>query len=268
MSRDHAGRRRADQGGDTARPTRLSGPAAQPPLPAPPGWYITVESEVRELGVSMEITSKRWSADASSGALPGRRRASQAGPAVSYDGNSQRKLNIHTRTPHSDTIIIKCNGPCIGTSMHMPTRGRRCLGLLGGHPPLPGHRHPPPGRWGSPPPHQPALGRPSGSPARPDRRAPPPQREVEGQNRRPKRRRCRSLPAPRTPANVRDRWICIRRRGSELGRVGGVVGRKRCKHGSARPRTHKHAPPLAHRHPRMHEHTHARLRLRSAARRP
>jgi len=124
------------------------------------------------------ITSKRWSADASSGALPGRRRASQAGPAVSYDGNIQRELNKHTRTPHSDTIIIKCNGPCIGTSMHMPTRGWPCLGLLGGHPPLPGHRHPPPGRWGSPPPHKPAYGRRRGSPARPDRRAPPQQREV------------------------------------------------------------------------------------------
>ena len=40
----HAGRRRADQAGSTAGPTRLSGPAAQPPPPAPPGSYITVDS--------------------------------------------------------------------------------------------------------------------------------------------------------------------------------------------------------------------------------
>ena len=133
----------------------------------------------------------------------------------------------------------------MGTSMHMHMRGQRCLGPPWGHPPRPGRRHPPPEPWGSPTPHQPALGAPA---------APQPAPTVARRHRSErskakidarKRRRCRSLPAPRTPANVRDRWICIRRRGSELGRVGGVVGRKRCKHGSPRPRTHKHAPPHA-----------------------
>ena len=55
----------------------------------------------------------------------------------------------------------------------MPMQGWRQLGLLGGHQTLPGHRHPPPGRWGPRPPRQPALRCRSGSPARPDRRAPP-----------------------------------------------------------------------------------------------
>ena len=87
------------------------------------------------------------------------------------------------RAPHSDTIIIKCNGPCMGTSMHMPTRGRQCLGPPRGHPPRPGRRDPPPEPWGSAPPHQPALGRPSGSPARPDCRAPPQQRGVDAKKR-------------------------------------------------------------------------------------
>ena len=39
----HAGRRWADPAGYTAGPTRLSGPATQPPPPAPPGSYITVD---------------------------------------------------------------------------------------------------------------------------------------------------------------------------------------------------------------------------------
>ena len=43
MAGGHAGRRRADQAGSTAGPIRLSGPAAQPPPPAPPGSYITVD---------------------------------------------------------------------------------------------------------------------------------------------------------------------------------------------------------------------------------
>ena len=82
LSGGHAGRRRADQAGSTAGPTRLSGPAAQPPPPAPPGSYITVDSYVRDLGVPVEDGKHGWSADASSAALPGRRRASQAVPAV------------------------------------------------------------------------------------------------------------------------------------------------------------------------------------------
>ena len=46
MSGGHSGRIRADQAGSTARWTRLTAPAAQPP----PGSYNTVESHVRDLG--------------------------------------------------------------------------------------------------------------------------------------------------------------------------------------------------------------------------
>ena len=70
----------------------------------------------------MKIIEKLKGLDASSGGPAGWRQASQADIAASYNEKSYRKLNIHTRAPHSDTIIVKCNGPCIGMSMHMPTR--------------------------------------------------------------------------------------------------------------------------------------------------
>ena len=76
----------------------------------------------------MKIVEKFQAVDASSGGPAGWRQASQADLAASYDVLSYRKLNIHTRGPHSDTIIVKCNGPCMGRSMHMPTR-RGKLGL-------------------------------------------------------------------------------------------------------------------------------------------
>ena len=89
------------------------------------------------------------------------------------------------RAPHSRHNIILTYMVTHGHEhAHAHARGGG-VSASWGHPPLPGRRHPPPGRCGSPPPHQPALRRPSGSPARPDGRAPLPQRGVDAENRRP-----------------------------------------------------------------------------------
>ena len=127
----HAGRRWADQGGTFYCHTD---PSEWPRRSAAASGAAGLVYYSRQLvsSICRFVARKGSSVDASSGALPGRRRASQAGPAVSYDGNSYGKLNIHTRPPHTRHNNINSYVHAWARACACPCEGGGVSGFWGG----------------------------------------------------------------------------------------------------------------------------------------